>query len=598
MPDAETRRETIRAGPLLDTSPDVRGPVRLGKPRAVDASVTVSQSATLFRNEARHLEEWIEYHRLVGVEHFWLYDDASQDNWSDVLGALPRRRRGRGGRLAGSGTSALLRISGRLAARRPEEGLRPGPLGGSDRRGRVPPAATGGDGHACLDRHYADASAVYVNWRNFGTGGTYLAREGPILPRLTACAHPLAPTECRRQDDRPARACPPRQPLVPAPRRARAGYPLSGRRRTDDPAGQLRPGARRQGARPAHPPQPLRSARRSLLPLGEAARSGGPFGDEGLLWEHHEAFSRARGSTITSSSGSGTRPPTMRSGARPRRPGRSSARTSRHASTAASATTSSRSRRRPPWRWTTALRPSSRAEPLVASLPARLPSLRHRPRPRRLARVDEPSFAYSPIPFAAEHAARRLLPVGEVLRPPPAEAARALQAVTGRCGRAEQRLRRAPGPPEHGRRAASLLPGRGPSGSIYPQYGEKYLEQAAALFPRTAQFVVSTNNLDYARANLPPRMKRAVVLEGNPDHIDLPAQRLQRHRDHELDLRLVGRVAEPEPSKARDPPAALDQRATGRRCLPAGVDGDRRAGGLDGARRSSRRGHPRARSGV
>ena len=26
----------------------------------------------IFRNEAKNLREWIEYHRLAGVEHFWL----------------------------------------------------------------------------------------------------------------------------------------------------------------------------------------------------------------------------------------------------------------------------------------------------------------------------------------------------------------------------------------------------------------------------------------------------------------------------------------------------------------------------------------------
>jgi hypothetical protein len=41
--------------------------------------------AALFRNEARYLEEWIEYHLMVGVEHFWLYDDSSTDDWRDVV---------------------------------------------------------------------------------------------------------------------------------------------------------------------------------------------------------------------------------------------------------------------------------------------------------------------------------------------------------------------------------------------------------------------------------------------------------------------------------------------------------------------------------
>ena len=29
----------------------------------------------IFKNEAKFLKEWIEYHRLVGVDHFYLYDE-------------------------------------------------------------------------------------------------------------------------------------------------------------------------------------------------------------------------------------------------------------------------------------------------------------------------------------------------------------------------------------------------------------------------------------------------------------------------------------------------------------------------------------------
>jgi hypothetical protein len=36
-------------------------------------------------NEARYITEWIEYHLLVGVEHFWLGDNLSTDNTTAVL---------------------------------------------------------------------------------------------------------------------------------------------------------------------------------------------------------------------------------------------------------------------------------------------------------------------------------------------------------------------------------------------------------------------------------------------------------------------------------------------------------------------------------
>lgn len=40
---------------------------------------------TIFQNEAAYLKEWIEYHRLIGVEHFYLYNNNSTDHYLEVL---------------------------------------------------------------------------------------------------------------------------------------------------------------------------------------------------------------------------------------------------------------------------------------------------------------------------------------------------------------------------------------------------------------------------------------------------------------------------------------------------------------------------------
>jgi Glycosyltransferase family 92 len=39
----------------------------------------------IYRDEGPYLREWIEFHRLVGVERFFLYDNGSQDGHLDVL---------------------------------------------------------------------------------------------------------------------------------------------------------------------------------------------------------------------------------------------------------------------------------------------------------------------------------------------------------------------------------------------------------------------------------------------------------------------------------------------------------------------------------
>lgn len=39
----------------------------------------------IFQNEAKYLKEWIEFHKLVGVKHFYLYNNLSTDNYQKVL---------------------------------------------------------------------------------------------------------------------------------------------------------------------------------------------------------------------------------------------------------------------------------------------------------------------------------------------------------------------------------------------------------------------------------------------------------------------------------------------------------------------------------
>ncbi len=39
----------------------------------------------IFNNEARFLKEWIDYHEKIGIEHFWLYNNNSEDDYQSVL---------------------------------------------------------------------------------------------------------------------------------------------------------------------------------------------------------------------------------------------------------------------------------------------------------------------------------------------------------------------------------------------------------------------------------------------------------------------------------------------------------------------------------
>jgi len=39
----------------------------------------------IFQNEGRFLKEWLEFYRLIGVEHFYLYNNYSTDNYAEIL---------------------------------------------------------------------------------------------------------------------------------------------------------------------------------------------------------------------------------------------------------------------------------------------------------------------------------------------------------------------------------------------------------------------------------------------------------------------------------------------------------------------------------
>lgn len=42
-------------------------------------------AAAVMKNEGPYLREWLEYHRMVGVEHFYLYDNNSSDETLDIV---------------------------------------------------------------------------------------------------------------------------------------------------------------------------------------------------------------------------------------------------------------------------------------------------------------------------------------------------------------------------------------------------------------------------------------------------------------------------------------------------------------------------------
>lgn len=40
---------------------------------------------SIFKNEGKYLKEWVEFHRMIGIDHFYMYDNNSTDNSVEVL---------------------------------------------------------------------------------------------------------------------------------------------------------------------------------------------------------------------------------------------------------------------------------------------------------------------------------------------------------------------------------------------------------------------------------------------------------------------------------------------------------------------------------
>ena len=55
-----------------------------GRKATYDKKYRVSICA-IFRDEAPYLREWIEFHKIVGVDHFYLYNNFSADDYQEVL---------------------------------------------------------------------------------------------------------------------------------------------------------------------------------------------------------------------------------------------------------------------------------------------------------------------------------------------------------------------------------------------------------------------------------------------------------------------------------------------------------------------------------
>jgi hypothetical protein len=137
-------------------------------------------ACAIFRDEAPFLAEWIEFHRLVGVQHFFLYDNGSEDRPEDVLAPfvdegcvtlqswpIPFHLRAPHKAYA----DCLERVRGRarwLACLDLDEFLF------SPRAYRLDPVL----------REFEDYPGVVVRWQVYGSSGELHASRAPVISRF------------------------------------------------------------------------------------------------------------------------------------------------------------------------------------------------------------------------------------------------------------------------------------------------------------------------------------------------------------------------------------------------------------------------------
>jgi glycosyltransferase involved in cell wall biosynthesis len=137
-------------------------------------------ACTMFKNEARYLDEWITFHHAVGVRHFYLYNNGSTDNFREVLAPWVKR-----------GIVSLLDW--------PDNGGQVAAFNDCVRRSRMLTrwiafldadeflfSPEKKDLRDVLPR-YEGHPAIFVYWVLFGSGGHVKRPEGSVIENFTRC---------------------------------------------------------------------------------------------------------------------------------------------------------------------------------------------------------------------------------------------------------------------------------------------------------------------------------------------------------------------------------------------------------------------------
>ncbi len=135
--------------------------------------------AAIFRNEARFLGEWLHFHDGVGVDHFFLYDDDSSDDFLAILG--PWIAAGRVTLINGSGMNQVSAYNDCI--RRFAEKSRWIAFIDLDEFLFSPKSRN----LQRTLRRYRDLPAVFVYWVLYGSSGHVSRPDGYVIDSYTRC---------------------------------------------------------------------------------------------------------------------------------------------------------------------------------------------------------------------------------------------------------------------------------------------------------------------------------------------------------------------------------------------------------------------------
>ncbi|MDR3126031.1 MAG: glycosyltransferase family 92 protein [Rickettsiales bacterium] len=173
-------RDAVREGYVREYLAFKRRLKREGEPEKFP---TYLSACAIVKNEAAYIAEWIEYHLLVGVEKFYIYDNESTDDTKTVLAPYVRDGIADHKSWPGTGQQSAA-YNDALAKHRATDRW----IAFIDLDEFLVPISKPTIPE--ILREYEDLPAVCVNWLFYGDNGFDKKTDGLVIERFTAHSRP------------------------------------------------------------------------------------------------------------------------------------------------------------------------------------------------------------------------------------------------------------------------------------------------------------------------------------------------------------------------------------------------------------------------